>query len=227
MSGPHGRGYRGLGDGVVLLCVPDDAIAAAAQLIHPAALVGHCSGASGLDVLGEREAFSVHPLMTVTERGARLAGAWAAVAGSSPAAAAVATALARAMGLRPVAVADHDRVAYHAAAALASNFLVTLEEAAAQLLSTAGLNREVLVPLAAAALANWAETGPAALTGPVARGDTGTVERHRAVIAERAPELSALFDAMVTQTQRMAERHRASAAAAGPTSSGGATDAQR
>ncbi len=208
MSGPHGRGYRGVGDGVVLLCVPDAAIAAAAAMIDRAALVGHCSGASGLDVLGEREAFSVHPLMTVTERGAELAGAWAAVAGSSPAALGVATDLARTVGLRPVVVADHDRVAYHAAAALASNFLVTLEEAAAQLMSTVGLDREVLVPLAVAALQNWAATGPAALTGPVARGDSSTVERHRAVIAERAPELSVLFDAMVTETQRMAARHR-------------------
>jgi predicted short-subunit dehydrogenase-like oxidoreductase (DUF2520 family) len=146
--------------------------------------------------------------MTVTRRGVDLHGVWAAVDASSPGPLRVAEALALAIGLRPVKVAEHDRAAYHAAAAIASNFLVTLEEAATQLMSTAGLNREVLVPLAAAALENWANAGPDALTGPVARGDRTTVERHRAVIAERAPELSALFDAMVTETERMVARHR-------------------
>lgn len=208
VSGPHGRGYRGAGDAVVLLCVPDSAIGTAAALIDSGALVGHCSGASGLDVLGDREGFSVHPLMTVTQHGADLTGAWAAVAGSSAATVQVATALAGVIGLRPVTVAERDRVAYHAAAAIASNFLVTLEEAAAELISTAGLDREVLVPLAAAALENWRRAGAAALTGPVARGDAGTVEHHRAVVAQRIPELSALFAAMVEATERMAARHR-------------------
>ncbi len=213
VSGPYGRGYRGVGlggqhDRVVLLCVPDAAIADAAALIDRRALVGHCSGASGLDVLGDREGFSVHPLMTVTEQGTDLTGVWAAVAGSTPAALRVATALASAVGLRPVEVSEPDRVAYHAAAAIASNFLVTLEDAAAQLMSSAGLDRAVLLPLASAALQNWGRAGAAALTGPVARGDTGTVERHRAVIAERAPELSPLFEAMVSATERMAARDR-------------------
>lgn len=212
VSGPHGRGYRGSGDGVVLLCVPDGAIAAAAALIDPRALVGHCSGASGLDVLGDRDGFSVHPLMTVTEHGADLSGVWAAVAGSSAGALRVATGLAEILGLRPVRLADADRLAYHAAAAIASNFLVTLEEAAAELMSTTGLDREVLVPLAAAALRNWGSVGAAALTGPVARGDAGTVERHRAVIAARTPELEAMFEAMVAATERMAARRRGPAA---------------
>ena len=157
VSGPHGRGYRGAGDTVVLLCVPDGAITAAAALIDPPVLVGHCSGASNLGVLGDREGFSVHPLMTVTQQGAELTGVWAAVAGSSPRAAQVATAMATSVGLHPVVVADDDRVAYHAAAAFASNFLVTLEEGAAHLMATAGLGREALVPLAAAALQNWGE----------------------------------------------------------------------
>ncbi len=210
VSGPHGRGYRGGGDGVVLLCVPDGAIAAAAAMIRPEAMVGHCSGASGLDVLGDRDGFSVHPLMTITERGADLAGVWAAVDGSTDAALQVATSLARRVGLRPVRVAGKDRAAYHSAAAIASNFLVTLQDAAAQLMSTAGLDREVLAPLARAALENWNVAGAAALTGPIARGDAATVQGHRAVIADRTPHLTALFDAMVSATERMVARDRGS-----------------
>ncbi len=203
VSGPHGRGYRGTGDGIVLLCVPDDVIAQAASIVTPGPLLGHCSGATGLEALGEREAFSVHPLMTVTPDGADFRGVWAAVAGSSPAALEVARGLATAVGLRPVEVAEGDRVAYHAAAAMAANFLVTLESAAAELMSTAGLEPEVLMPLATAALENWGRKGPEALTGPVARGDAETVARHRAVVATRTPELTALFDAMVAATERM------------------------
>lgn len=206
MTGPHGRGYTGDADAVVLLCVPDDAIASAASFVLPGPLIGHCSGASGLDVLGDRPGFSVHPLMTVTPAGADFRGVFAAVDGSSPAALGTGEALSRAAGLRPVRVAGRDRVAYHAAASIAANYLVTLEAAAAELLATTGLDREVLVPLARAALENWSRLGPAALTGPVARGDTGTLTRHRAAMAERVPELVGLLDVLVAATQRLAGR---------------------
>ena len=202
VSGPHRRGYDGTGAAVVLLCVPDGAIATAAGAVRPGPLVGHCSGATGLEVLGRR-GFRVHPLMTVPTTGARFDGVTAAVAGTDPAALAIARAVADRLGLRPVEVAEVDRVAYHAAAAMASNFLVTLESAAADLMSTAGLDRQVLVPLARAALENWAASGPAALTGPVARGDEAVVAAHRQVIAERRPEALALFDELVTATRRL------------------------
>ena len=210
VSGPHGRGYVGLGDALVLLCVPDDAISSAAAAVGAGPLVGHCSGASGLDVMGAREAFSLHPLMTVTRDGADFDGVFAAISGSTPRAAAVATALAATLRLRPVQVAEADRVAYHAAAAFASNFLVTLESAAAELMSTAGLDREVLLPLARAALENWARQGPAALTGPIARGDQQTVTRHREVVEHRTPQLVQLFAALATATERLAAADRAS-----------------
>ncbi|HEY4994381.1 MAG TPA: DUF2520 domain-containing protein, partial [Nakamurella sp.] len=115
-----------------------------------------------------------------------------------------AEALAAVLGLRPVRVAEQDRAAYHAAASIAANFLVTVESAAAELMSTTGLDRAVLVPLARAALENWGSSGTAALTGPVARGDTVTVARHRAVVASRTPELIGLFDALVGATERIA-----------------------
>jgi len=212
ISGPHGRGYHGVGDAAVLLCVPDDAISAAVAGIAAGPLLGHCSGVSGLDVLGGREGFSVHPLMTVPREGADFRGVWAAVSGSTPYALAAAESLTAALGLRPVRVAEADRAAYHAAAAFAANFLITVESAAAQLMSTAGLDREVLLPLARAALENWGRSGSSALTGPVARGDRRTVARHRDVIASRTPALVALFDALVGATERLVDTAKGEAA---------------
>src|SRR3954469_8316479 len=84
---PLGRGSDGAGADVVLLCVPDGEIAAAATLVAPGRLVGHCSGATPLDPLAPHEAFSLHPLMTVPldpARPASFAGAGCAVAGSTP-----------------------------------------------------------------------------------------------------------------------------------------------
>ena len=104
--------------------------------------------------------------------------------------------------MRPVEVADADRAAYHAAASIAANFLVTLEGAAERLAATAGVPRELLVPLARAALENWAGKGAEqALTGPVARGDEATIARQRAAIEERAPDLLDTFDALVAASR--------------------------
>ena len=95
-----------------------------------------------------------------------------------------------------------DLAAYHAAASIAANFLVTLEGAAERLAATAGVPRELLVPLARAALENWAEQGAEqALTGPVARGDEATIARQRAAIEERAPDLLDSFDALVAASR--------------------------
>src|SRR4051794_23783099 len=172
---PHGRGADGAGAQSVLLCVPDAEIAAAAAAIAPGPLVGHCSGATGLDVLAPHEAFGLHPLMTVTRAGARFAGAGCAIGGSTPRALDLARRLAAALGMRSIEVADDDRAAYHVAAAIASNFLVTIEIAAERLAATAGVPRELLAPLVTAAAESWAREGAGALTGPIARGDDATV----------------------------------------------------
>jgi predicted short-subunit dehydrogenase-like oxidoreductase (DUF2520 family) len=143
--------------------------------------------------------------MTVTGDGASFAGATAAVAGSTDRALRVATELAGRLGLRPVEVADADRAAYHAAASMASNFLVTLEGAAERLAATAGVDRAALVPLVRATLENWAALGPErALTGPIARGDEATVARQRDAIAERCPELLPAWDALASLTRELA-----------------------
>ena len=192
----------------VLLCVPDSEIAAAAAALPADAgrLVGHCSGATGLDVLAGFEAFSLHPLMTVPRDAAPgiLAGAGCAVAGATPRALAAAQALAGALGMRATTVADGDRAAYHAAASIASNFLVTLEGAAERLAATAGVDRALLAPLVRAAAENWTQRGArAALTGPIARGDDSTVSRQRAAVAERTPDLLPLYDALADATRAL------------------------
>ena len=205
MEGPLGREAGAAGCEVALLCVPDGEIAAAAAAIVPGAVVGHCSGALGLDAVGDRDGFSLHPLMTVTAEGARFRGAGCAIAGSSLRTLELAEGLARDLGMRPVHVDDEDRAAYHAAAAIASNYLVTLEAAAERLAATAGLERTHLVALVRATIDNWAALGPArALTGPLVRGDEQTVARQRAAVVERAPELLAMFDALADATRALA-----------------------
>lgn len=216
LDGPYGRGFDGHdGTGatvdVVLLAVPDHEIAAAAAAVQPGPLVGHCAGALGIGVLAPHEAFGLHPLMTVTRATTSFAGAGAAVAGSTPRALAVARELAGRLGMRPVEIADRDRGAYHAAASIAANFLVTLEDAAEQLLRTTGADRSILAPLVRAAVDNWAALGgPDALTGPIARGDEATVAIQRRAVAERAPELLALFDELCERTRALAARRPAS-----------------
>ncbi len=206
-AGPFGRGFDGSGFDAVLLAVPDAQIAVAAAVVLPGPMVGHCSGALGLDVLAPHESFGLHPLMTVTRAGATFEGAGAAVAGSTAAALAFAHAVAAELGMHAVEIADADRAAYHAAASVASNFLVTLEDAAETLLRTTGADRQLLVPLVRAAVENWAAMGgQQALTGPIARDDEATVARQRAAIADRTPELLALFDTMCDATRALATR---------------------
>jgi predicted short-subunit dehydrogenase-like oxidoreductase (DUF2520 family) len=105
----------------------------------------------------------------------------------------------------PVEIAEADRPAYHAAASIASNFLITLEAVAERIGAAVGLEREQLVPLVRATIENWSRLGPErALTGPVARGDEATVARQRAAVDEVAPELLPLFDELVTATRALA-----------------------
>ena len=212
VEGPLGRGGRPAGRDAILLCVPDTEIAAAAEVVTAAApLVGHTSGATPLSALAHAgvEAFGLHPLQTVAHPGVRFEGAGAAVAGSTPEALAFATALAERLGMTPFEIDDEGRAAYHAAASVASNFLVTLEAAAETIAGGAGLEREqaraLLAPLVRQTLENIAQLGPeAALTGPVARGDEATVAAQRAAIEETAPQLLDLFDELVRRTRELA-----------------------
>ena len=116
---------------LVLLCVPDRAIAEIADALEPGPWVAHTSGATTLDALAPHtRRFSVHPLQTfMTERGPeQLDGAWAAVSGETDEALAAGTELARLLGLEPFELADDERPLYHAGATFAASFLVTLHE---------------------------------------------------------------------------------------------------
>jgi len=194
------RGVRVGEDGDLrLLCVPDRAIAEVAHGIPAGPWVAHVSGATPLTALAPHVLrFSVHPLQTLTlGRGPeQLDGAWAAVTGETPEALSHANALAATLGLRPFVLADDRRALYHAGAAMASNFLVTLHRGAAQLLSDAGAPPEALLPLMERTIANDFE-----LTGPIARGDTATVERHLAAIRREEPALEPLYAALAEATR--------------------------
>jgi predicted short-subunit dehydrogenase-like oxidoreductase (DUF2520 family) len=210
--GPVGRGERPARCDAIVLCVPDAEIAAAAEVVTAAApLVGHTSGATPLSALAHTgvPAFGLHPLQSFAHPGVRFEGAGAAVAGSTPEALAFATDLAERLGMRPFEIGDEGRPAYHAAASVASNFLVTLQAAAEAIAAGAGLDREeardLLMPLVRQTVENVARLGPeAALTGPVARGDEATVEAQRAAVEQVAPELLALFDELVRRTRALA-----------------------
>ena len=199
----------------VLLCVPDTAIADAAatvaEAVPPLRFVGHTSGATTLAELAPAaeagaETFSIHPLQTIPDAATELDGCPCAIAGSSADALEFARALAERLGMRPFEVPDSQRAAYHAAASIASNFLIALEESATSLLEAAGIEdpRELLAPLVLRTAANWAERGGDALTGPIARGDEATVARHLEALRGVAPELVELYEALAARAREMA-----------------------
>jgi predicted short-subunit dehydrogenase-like oxidoreductase (DUF2520 family) len=180
-----------------LLCVPDGAIADVARSTPPGPWVAHVSGATPLAALDPHvRRFSVHPLQTlVLGRGPeQLDGAWAAVTAESDDAREAGLELARLLGLEPFLLEDDRRALYHAGASIASNFLVTLHRAASALFEDAGAPPEALVPLMRRTIENGFE-----LTGPIARGDTETVARHRAALA--GSEFAALYDVLAEATR--------------------------
>jgi predicted short-subunit dehydrogenase-like oxidoreductase (DUF2520 family) len=180
-----------------LLCVPDRAIAEVARSIEPGPWVAHVSGATPLAALDPHaRRFSMHPLQTLTKnRGPeQLDGAWGGVTAESPEAHERALWLAETLGLRPFELADDRRVAYHAGAAFASNFLVTLYRIASGLVAEAGAPPEALVPLMMRTIENGFQ-----LTGPIARGDWQTVDRHRDALRET--EWAQLYDDLVEATR--------------------------
>jgi predicted short-subunit dehydrogenase-like oxidoreductase (DUF2520 family) len=185
---------------LVLLCVPDTAIADTAARIEPGPWVAHVSGATPLAALDPHERrFGLHPLQTFTRaRGPeQLDGAWAAVTAETAEARELGFELARVLGLEPFELADASRPLYHAGAAIASNYLVTLHRVAADLLRTAGAPPEALVPLMRRTIDNGFE-----LTGPIERGDWETVEAHRRAIRATRPELEPVYDVLAEATAR-------------------------
>ncbi|WP_432050060.1 Rossmann-like and DUF2520 domain-containing protein [Verrucosispora sp. NA02020] len=200
---------------LLLIAVPDDALAgvvaalAADGALHPGQVVAHTSGAHGLSVLapavrvGARP-LALHPAMTFTgtpDDLGRLPGISYGVTAPAelrPLAARLVTDL----GGVPEWIGEADRPLYHAALAHGANHLVTLVNEAADRLRDAGVGRpeKVLAPLLRAALENALRLGDDALTGPVSRGDAGTVERHLAALAATAPEAVGAYLALARRT---------------------------
>lgn len=196
----------GAADGadLVLLAVPDAAVAPVAATVRPGpAAVAHVAGSLGLDVLAPHERRAVlHPLASLPggDLGAdRLRGAWwGLAAGGDP----IGDDVVADLGGHALHVRDADRDRYHAAAAIAANHVVALLGQVERVAASIGVPLEAYLALARGALDNVAALGPAdALTGPVARGDAATVERHRRALpaAEREG-----YDAMVREAERLA-----------------------
>ena len=208
---------------LVLLALPDDALAGmvrglvATGSLRPGQIVVHTSGAHGIDVLAPAaEAgalpLALHPVMTFTGREEDLERLTACSIGvtateGDEAAWNVGEALAVEMGAEPVRIPDSARALYHAALAHGANHLMTLVADCAELLREAGIqNAERLVaPLLSAALDNVLRHGDRALTGPVARGDLGTVRKHLSVLADRAPEVAPSYRALARRTVARSE----------------------
>ncbi|GHJ51450.1 hypothetical protein Nm8I071_07570 [Nonomuraea sp. TT08I-71] len=200
---------------LLIVAVPDDALAgvvaglAEAGALRPGQVIAHTSGAHGLAVLAPAAAagarpLALHPAMTFTgtpDDLTRLAGISYGV--TAPAELrAFAARLVADLGGVPEWVAEGDRPLYHAALAHGANHLVTLVNEAADRLRDAGVDRpeKVLAPLLRAALENALRLGDDALTGPVSRGDAGTVRRHLERLAATAPESVPPYLALARRT---------------------------
>ncbi len=213
------------GADLALLAVPDDVLAglvrglAAAGSFRPGQIVVHTSGAHGISVLAPAAEHGVlplalHPVMTFTGRVedvARLAGASVGVtaAAGDEAAWSVGEALVVEMTADPVRVPEDVRPLYHAALAHGANHLVTLVRDCVDTLERAGISpaERLVAPLLSAALDNALRHGDRALTGPVARGDVGTIRTHLRELEVVDPDLAATYRALATRTA-----HRAAAA---------------
>jgi predicted short-subunit dehydrogenase-like oxidoreductase (DUF2520 family) len=212
------------GADLVLLAVPDDVLPglvrglAAAGCFRSGQIVVHTSGAQGVAVLDPAVVHGVlplalHPVMTFTGRVedvARLAGASVAVTATAgdEAAWSVGEALVVEMGAEPVRVPESVRPLYHAALAHGANHLITLVRDCVDVLERAGVHpaERLVAPLLSAALDNALRHGDRALTGPVARGDSGTVRTHLRELGAVDPDLAATYRVLAARTARRAER---------------------
>ncbi len=212
---------------LALLAVPDDVLPglvrglAAADCLRPGQILVHTCGARGVGVLApaaEHEVLPIalHPAMTFTGRAEDVTRLWGAcvgvTAGVGPegeAAGLVGEALVVEMGAEPVRIPEELRPLYHAALAHGANHLVTLVRECADLLTDAGITpaERILAPLLSAALDNALRHGDRALTGPVVRGDAGTVATHLRHLDRRAPASAELYRALARRTAERARAH--------------------
>jgi len=199
---------------VVFLTVPDDAIKPVAQgiawPIECSAI--HCSGVASVDLLApaieaSAQAGVFHPLQTfatAAQAEKNMPGSAFGIEATSDELLATLFGMAKALGGTPLAIAG-DKSVYHASAVIASNYLVTLLDIASGLWETLGLSREdglkALLPLVRGTIENLEAVGlPRALTGPVARGDVGTIERHLDALSRVAPDILPVYKGLARRT---------------------------
>lgn len=208
---------------IVILSVPDDLVEPGADAMARAGafrsgqVVAHTSGFVGLDALAAAEAagaevLALHPLQTVPEVSdgiERLPGSAVAVTARTDTAYEAGERLAKAIGAVPFRLSEGAKPLYHAAAVFCSNYLVVVEGIAEELFAEAGVENplEVMAPLARAAFDSMIEHGPAAaLTGPAARGDAGTVTRTLEALRGYAPGAARAYATLALEAARLAER---------------------
>ena len=208
------------GTRVIILALPDDRLQEFSTRLQAEAALGpettliHCSGLHPAAILApgaQVGRLSLHPLLpfaNAATAAARLDGCPFALEGDEehlP----LGKELISALGGKPFLLPSTAKPLYHAAASMASNFLVSLTERACALLVECGLTEsdalDLIAPLQQATLENCHRFGPAqALTGPIVRGDAGTLVRHLEALAEQAPDQLELYQTLATQTLRLA-----------------------
>ncbi len=202
---------------LVFITTPDDVIAQVAGTIawRPDQVAVHCSGAHGTELLASAPQAGVfHPIQTFPDRNGagRFAGAYAGLQGDEGALRLL-EGIARRLGMHPVRVPLGKTPLYHVACVLVSNYVVTLAYEAAVLWERIGFDRtkavSALAPLMHATVENLQKVGPVdALTGPIARGDTETLQRHVKALQQEAPELLPLYQTLASLTEPIAEAKR-------------------
>lgn len=206
---------------LVILSVPDDAIATVSGglvgRLPPSAkpVVVHLSGLTSVEALSPLAVAGcgtggLHPLMTLPDAAAgalALIDAPAGISASSPDAAEIITGFALSLGMRPFELGDDQRALYHAAASVAANMVTAVLGLSFDLFAGAGIDPAVSRPLVREAVDNCFDLGPGpALTGPVARGDVGTVALQRNAVASLDPGLASEFDSLLDLVRARAAR---------------------
>jgi len=199
---------------LVLLTVPDDAIRIVAEGLtwRTGVAAVHCSGAASIDLLDAAAAAGAsvgafHPLQTLAsldQAMGNLPGSAFAIEASDSKLEETLGAMARAIGGEPI-VLRGSKALYHASAVLACNNLITLLDAAASLWTDLGLTKEAglraLLPLVRGTVENLGALGlPNALTGPVARGDVGTIDQNLKALEAASPETARLYAELARRT---------------------------
>ena len=205
---------------LVLLTVPDDAIVEVAESLtwRPGVAAVHCSGAGSLDLLAAAAqqgatAGTFHPLQSLAdiEQGlANLPGSTIAIESADATLRATLTEMAEALGGHALFLAPGQKTLYHASAVLAANCLVALADVAAGLWTKLGSTRDeglaALLPLMRGSVANLESAGlPNALTGPIVRGDTGTVSQHVRSLYKSDLDAAEVYCTLAQRTIQLAQ----------------------